>query len=95
MQNETHIIYHSAILIYLKKHFLFQNHKSILIIFVKFQGEDVNLESFGKKKKKKKRGDGEDSNKAQDDNKENGKFGFFLQIHDLKKSKNNNTGFKK
>jgi len=33
--------------------------------------EDVNLESFGKKKKKKKRGDGEDSNKAQDDNKEN------------------------
>ena len=44
-------------------------------VFVKFQNEDLDLESFGKKKKKKKRGDGpEDSNKADDDNKENGKF---------------------
>ena len=51
-------------------------------VFVKFQNEDLDLESFGKKKKKKKRGDGqEDSNKADDDNKENGKFilnCFFL-----------------
>lgn len=46
-------------------------------VFVKFQNEDLDLESFGKKKKKKKRGDGqEDSNKADDDNKENGKFIF-------------------
>ena len=44
---------------------------------MKFQNEDLDLESFGKKKKKKKRGDGqEDSNKADDDNKENGKFIF-------------------
>ena len=44
----------------------------------KFQNEDLDLESFGKKKKKKKRGDGQDdSNKAEDD-KENGKkFGVF------------------
>ena len=51
---------------------------------MKFQNEDLDLESFGKKKKKKKRGDGqEDSNKADDDNKENGKFilncFFFLK----------------
>ena len=48
-------------------------------VFVKFQNEDLDLESFGKKKKKKKRGDGQDdSNKAEDD-KENGKkFGVFL-----------------
>ena len=46
-------------------------------VFVKFQNEDLDLESFGKKKKKKKRGDGqEDSSKADDDNKENGKFIF-------------------
>ena len=55
-------------------------------VFVKFQNEDLDLESFGKKKKKKKRGDGqEDSNKADDDNKENGKF--ILNCFFLKKNK--------
>ena len=58
---------------------------------MKFQNEDLDLESFGKKKKKKKRGDGqEDSSKADDDNKENGKFifnCFFLNPKYLEKKK--------
>ena len=59
-------------------------------VFVKFQNEDLDLESFGKKKKKKKRGDGqEDSNKADDDNKENGKFilNCFFLIQSICKKK--------
>ena len=44
---------------------------------VYFQGDDLDLESFGKKKKKKKKervGDLDADDKDDDENKENGKF---------------------